>query len=157
MHLCLTSESFCLFHFSLSLFLSFCFHKDIQIFSLLWREMGTSLKIYGFLLSLFKHLIADFIYCVSYSILHSTPPFYLQTLFKSLVECRYLTNLPVYSHSKVWIQDIPHKFHLFLLYSHLKIYVLLQLITGFFFLISYFVWLYQRREYFIDTHLPHLL
>lgn len=46
--------------------------------------------------------------------------------------------LPVYSHSIVWIQDTL-KFHLFLLYSHLKIYVLHQLITGYFFFYCCFI------------------
>lgn len=44
---------------------------------------------------------------------HSAPPHCLQTLFKSPLECRYLTYLPVHSHSIVWIQDIPHEFLLF--------------------------------------------
>lgn len=100
-----------------------------------------------------KHLIADFIYPVLFSILqtlHSALTFCLRTL----PECRYLTNLPVYSHSTVWIQDIPHTFHFFLLYSHFKINVLLQLITvWFFFTIVYILYGYTKEGNILLTHI----
>lgn len=53
--------------------------------------------------------------------------------FVSFLECGYLTSLLVYSHSRVWIQDIPHEFHLFLLYSHLKINFFFNISLDFFF------------------------
>lgn len=134
MHLCLTSErSFSFLSFFLLFFASIkisnmCFivkgngnqFEDIQVFI-------KSVKVFDcrFLFIIVLYSIVQRLHSAS------TPHFVCRNL-KSLLECRYLTYLPVYSHSKVWIHNIPHKFHLLLLYSHLKINVLLQQITGYF-------------------------
>lgn len=77
--------------------------------------MGTSLNIWVFIKSVkafhCRFYLLCFIFNAANVAFSSTT--LLRTRLKSFLECRYLTNLPVHSHSKVWIQDIPHKFHLF--------------------------------------------
>lgn len=113
MHLCPTSELLPLPFFFLSFF------PFVNISKIFFIVKGNGNRFEGIWISIesVKAFICRFyLLCFFYWTLktsHSAPPHCLQTLFKSPLECRYLTYLPVHSHSIVWIQDIPHEFLLF--------------------------------------------
>lgn len=102
LHLCLTSESFSLFNLSLYFF---CFHKDIRYFLDCEEKWEPSLS---------KHLIANFIHYVSYSVLHSVPPLCLQILLRVFLNA---DTSPIY----LYIVIVKYEYDVYLINSFIFI------------------------------------
>lgn len=75
------------------------------------------LKIYLFIKSLKQYNFRLYLFCLHVwsraATLHSSTPLYLNPLYELLLTDRYLTNLTVYIHNRVWIQNVPHIFQLY--------------------------------------------